>query len=101
MLSEGLEDAAVPIAAHFLNDTLRKIWHCRVDLACCPNLQRITQRFDSTNFQKETREAPAHTAPACGIQWTSSFKYIPNVPNLLNSIRPFEFNRPVGLKIED
>ena len=65
-------------------DTVRKIWHYR--------------RFDSTNVQKETGEATAHTAPGFGTEWTSSFTYI---PNLLNSIGPIEFNRAVGLKIED
>ena len=70
----------------------------RIALVCCPNLQRITQRFDSTTFQKETGEATAHTAPALAIHWTSSFKYI---PYLLTSMGPIEFNRAVGLKIED
>ena len=55
-------------------------------------------RFVSTNFQKETGEATAHTAPTFGIHWTGSLKYI---PNLLNPIGPIQLNRAVGLKIED
>ena len=66
----------------------------RIALVCCPNLQRITQRFDSTTFQKETGEATAHTAPALAIHWTSSFKYIPYRRVLLVSI-PMTLSPPL------